>query len=354
MGQRRYANVATTKALDGSGEAVDRPSVDVKDLRRDAGVRLAKPPVLVTGRGIRELRILLTSSVALAFVGLAVLGHFWLNNFAFIPLAAVIISWRCTIWGTRDYGVRFAPYPAGVMVEGNIKLNRQAIRLWSRWLLISTLVTILLVADGIVPDIFIAIMIVCALWCVGFVWCLDVVILSIERDIPEQPIDHNRRQIWSNTINAILSHGLTTISTALASLLLLVTFVCLITGTLLRVWPFVLALAFVYLLLGSVMRAAQVTRNRVWIDVDGAQLLDVLRQTFERGIWWSGAGTFIGAVVGGVIVFAKHKTGHEITDLMGVSLTVGGVTGTVIALFVPTKLAWLRRRKLRSSKFRRG
>lgn len=346
--RRTNANTITTRVPNSAGGTTNRPSVNV-ELKREAGARPPKPPLVIAGRSMRELQFLLASSVALAFAGLTVIGHFWLDSFFLIPPITLITSWRCTVSAALHYGVRFAPYPAGSVGEVTLKLNRQVTAQWLRWLLIGTFVMIWLVVGGIVLDIFIAIMIVCVLWCVGFIFCFDVVILSVELDVPERRVDHGHGQVWRYMMNDVLSQGLTGVSTGFALLGLIVTFICLINGSLLHVWPFVLALAFAYVLVGSVARAARVRHNRIWIEVDGVRLLSVLRQTLERGIWWSGGGTFIGTLVGGLIVWAKHKTGHEIIDLMGASITFGAVTGTVIALFVPTKLAWLRRRELRSS-----
>jgi hypothetical protein len=333
-----------------------------KDLGKATGasgpVRRLAEPLDVTGREVTKVKIAASAGVVLMLA--IFLLVMYLGDFAsrvhgpgsglglFLGMLVIgLTTVRAATSGVAKLVFKVAPVPVGSRFQGSLSVSRGALWNWVPALI----VLLFLWGAGSLGPPLVASSVTVGCCCLAWVWALRPQVLAIDsRTMSEDEVRAERRLSTRvrREANYLLSQWLSAVSTGLAIGLVIFGVLAVATPPRLQMWRWALAFAFAYLIIGSLLRAAAETSNRLWIDIDVVRLWKVSWSTALAGAAVMSVGGFVGAIVGGFVWLASHlKANGQALDMLGRWAIALGALGAVIGVMTAPKLAFIRRRELR-------
>lgn len=314
-------------------------------------------PIIITGRTVTKAKISTSVGVVLIIVTLpliVLLAGFHPRD---VAIGAAFLAMPLTgLTAIRAAASQFAklvfqlapiPVPDRSWFQASVGVSRETIRKWTPtfWILL------FLWGIGLLGPVLIGETIVVGCACLAVVWAQTPMVTAIDtRKMSQEEVDawHRPSARVRRGANLLLSQWFAGISMGLAVALIVFTVAAITAPARLHLWRWALLFAFAYLIVGSLLRAAAETTNRLWIDIDVVRLWNVSRRTSLRAATVAGVGAAIGALVGCGIWLTGHLGADgQALDMAGRWVTAGTVLGAAAGVLIAPRLAFIRRRELR-------
>jgi hypothetical protein len=311
-------------------------------------------PIRITGRDITRLKASLSAGVVITTAMLPVFTYVTgiggvLAGLVGVPLLGLTVA-RSTmsLFARNVFRAGLVPgVPERAWMETSVKPSGETIRTFGP----AVAGLLILGIVGLLGPLLVVSPIVVGSACLVWVWALEARVIAVDSakmSNAEVAAWQSRGSRVKREANALLSQWLTSTSTLLALALIVLTVAAIIAPPRLEIWRWAILSALAYLIIGSLLRGAAESTNRVWIDIDVVRLWQVSRKTFLTAAATAGAGAALGALWDCVIWLSSNlKADGPTLDLLGRPITAGTVLGAIAGVLTVPRFAFIRRRELR-------
>jgi len=319
-------------------------------------MRQLAEPIDITGRTVMLLKVAASVGVALMFATFAVVIHLsrldvpyggstFAIAFGMLILTLAVVKAASAVFSRSVFDA--APVPDRTQFEGSLFISKTTLLKWGPALFPLLFIWI---AGDLGPPL-VASAITMAYGSLVWVWALGAKVTAIDpRRLSQDELEAQRRLSTRvrREANMLLSQWFSALSMGLAIALVLSAAAAIVAPRRLHMWRWALLFALAYVIVGSLLRAAAETRNKLWVDIDVVRLWKVSRKTSLLAAAVAGIGAAIGALVGCFVWLSSDlSAGGEALDMVGRWVTAGTALGAVAGVLTLPKLAFVRRRELR-------
>ncbi|WP_369186561.1 hypothetical protein [Streptomyces sp. R08] len=301
---------------------------------------------------VTYLKVSLSLGNASIITGFALMIHFMGadSDPAIIVLLYMLLGGLTSVRASAalfsKYAILDAPVPFRSWFFSDLSRSEKIKERWD--LLVAVLFAIWVLRDYEQPLIWSAVIVGCG--SLGRLWSLRAHVTAVSEKLAGDDELKAHRSIRARArreANLFLSQGLTTASNILGIATSIMAILALIPPTS-HLWRWALLLAFLYIILGSSLRAAAEIPHPMWISIDVIRLWKVSKKTMLLSAAAAGIGAATGALIGCAVWLAtsQHSLDGEVFDMIGRWVTAGTALGAVLGVLALPKFAFVRHREL--------